>query len=624
MAGYLGTKAVFLSTTAASVTGNITVGGTVDGRDIAADGTKLDTIETGAEVNPTASEIKTAYESNANTNAFTDAEQTKLAGIEAGADVTDTANVTAAGALMDSEVTNLAAVKSFDPADYATAAQGALADSALQSSDIGVSVQGYSAVLAGTTASFTTADETKLDGIEAGADVTDTANVTAAGALMDSEVTNLAAVKTFNPADYATAAQGSLADSATQPGDNISTLTNDAGYTTNVGTITGVTAGSGLTGGGTSGGVTVSHADTSAQGSVNNSGATVIQDVTVDTYGHVTGLGSTTLTAATIGAAAYDADSSSTGYFDLPSGTTAQRPASPDVGNIRYNTTQSAYEVYTGTEWYVVDISPPPFSVDFLVVAGGGGGGSYYNGSGGGAGGYRTSAGTSGGGASAESPFLATPSVSYTVVVGAGGAKSSNGGNAASGGNSQFATITSLGGGRGSPEQQSPASGGSGGGGSYTNTRGTGTSGQGYNGGQGGQSPFWGGGGGGAGEAGDTDGQAHGGDGVASSITGSSVTRGGGGGGSHYSNGNGGPGGDGGGGNGSYGNGGDASANTGGGGGGGERGGSTGGNGGSGIVILRYPSSYTISLNGVSGSTSTVGANKVTTITSGSGSVSWT
>ena len=71
---------------------------------------------------------------------------------------------------------------------------------------------------------------TKVGGIEAGADVTDTANVTAAGALMDSEVTNLAAVKAFDPTDYATAAQGTLADSATQPGDNVSTLTNDAAY----------------------------------------------------------------------------------------------------------------------------------------------------------------------------------------------------------------------------------------------------------------------------------------------------------------------------------------------------------------------------------------------------------
>lgn len=109
-------------------------------------------------------------------------------------------------------------------AGLATAAQGALADSALQSSDIGASVQAHSAVLDATTASFTTADETKLDGIEAGADVTDTANVTAAGALMDSEVTNLAQVKAFNSADYATAAQGTTADSAVQPGDDADTL----------------------------------------------------------------------------------------------------------------------------------------------------------------------------------------------------------------------------------------------------------------------------------------------------------------------------------------------------------------------------------------------------------------
>lgn len=75
--------------------GNIAVTGTVDGRDLATDGTKLD-------------------------------------GIEASADVTDATNVTAAGALMDSEVTNLAQVKAFDSSDYATAAQGTKADSALQ------------------------------------------------------------------------------------------------------------------------------------------------------------------------------------------------------------------------------------------------------------------------------------------------------------------------------------------------------------------------------------------------------------------------------------------------------------------------------------------------------------
>ena len=83
-----------------------------------ADHTKLDGIEASATADQSAAEIKTAYESNADTNAFTDADHTKLDGIEASADVTDATNVTAAGALMDSEVTNLAQVKAFDSADY--------------------------------------------------------------------------------------------------------------------------------------------------------------------------------------------------------------------------------------------------------------------------------------------------------------------------------------------------------------------------------------------------------------------------------------------------------------------------------------------------------------------------
>ncbi len=96
---------------ALTVNGNITLTGNVDGRDVATDGSKLDGIETGATADQTDAEIKTAYENNANTNEFSDAEQTKLAGIEALADVTDEANVTAA--LPVSDATSL--VK--DPAD---------------------------------------------------------------------------------------------------------------------------------------------------------------------------------------------------------------------------------------------------------------------------------------------------------------------------------------------------------------------------------------------------------------------------------------------------------------------------------------------------------------------------
>jgi hypothetical protein len=71
-----------------------------------------------------------------------------------------------------------------------------------------------------------------------------------------------------------------------------------------------VTAGAGLTGGGQVGtanqsgasSVTISHADTSAQVSVDNTGSTVIQDITLDTYGHITGLASKTLGYADVGA----------------------------------------------------------------------------------------------------------------------------------------------------------------------------------------------------------------------------------------------------------------------------------------------------------------------------------
>lgn len=117
------------ATGALTVTGNIAVSGTVDGRDVAADGSKLDGIDVGAKDDQTAAEIrvlveaatdsnvftdadhsklnniepnatadqtnaeiKTAYEANADTNEFSDAEQSKLANIETGATADQTAS----------------------------------------------------------------------------------------------------------------------------------------------------------------------------------------------------------------------------------------------------------------------------------------------------------------------------------------------------------------------------------------------------------------------------------------------------------------------------------------------------------------------------------------------------
>tara|TARA_R100000995_G_scaffold1779_2_gene1223 strand:- start:480 stop:1718 length:1239 start_codon:yes stop_codon:yes gene_type:complete len=76
---------------------------------------------------------------------------------------------------------------------------------------------------------FVNGNKTKLDNIADNADVTNTSTVTAAGALMDSEVTNLAQVKAFASSDYATAAQGVKADSALQSvaGDSNPTLAAD-------------------------------------------------------------------------------------------------------------------------------------------------------------------------------------------------------------------------------------------------------------------------------------------------------------------------------------------------------------------------------------------------------------
>jgi len=285
-----------------------------------------------------------------------------------------------------------------------------------------------------------------------------------------------------------------------------------------------------------------------------------------------------------------------------------------------------------------------PLTVDYLVVAGGGGGGGDVGG-GGGAGGLLASS------------FAPTLSTNYSANIGAGGAGSTSTGKGTSGSNSQFASLTTStgGGGGGGGGATSGLGGGSGGGGA----RGGGAGGartaspiQGQNGGTQSGTSLAGAGGGGATVAGFVNGNQLGGNGgngsnsysdwgsvvnLGQNISGTYWFAGGGGGGSYpsatLSNGGNGGGGRGGGGDGSNPPvtvAASALSNTGGGGGGGRgdagSGSTNGGSGGSGVVILRYPSSYTITVGaGLTASTSNIvsGIYKYTALTAGSGNVSW-
>jgi hypothetical protein len=283
--------------------------------------------------------------------------------------------------------------------------------------------------------------------------------------------------------------------------------------------------------------------------------------------------------------------------------------------------------VNEGTSPSLTD-SPPPYSVDFLVIAGGGGGGK-WTGGGGGAGGYRNSYSTesSGGGGSTESDIGLSLGRVYTITVGAGGAGGTGTpGNIGTVGNNSsisgtgLTTITSIGGGAGEGAYGStPTSGGSGGGNTSVDASGaSGTANQGYAGGSGkGAGDYNGGGGGGSGGVGGNAGSAggNGGNGLASSITASSVTRaGGGGGGANGSTA--GSGGSGGGGAGTANNttatAGTVNTGSGGGGGGWVSGnGGNGGSGGKGVVVLRMPTTNYSGTTTGSPTVTTSGANTI-------------
>jgi len=354
----------------------------------------------------------------------------------------------------------------------------------------------------------------------------------------------------------------------------------------------------GFVGGGSSGG-------TSLPSFTGNTGKFLTNDGVYSSWGNVT------VTAAAVS----DQLNTSTGYFSLPAGNTAQRPGTTIVGMTRWNTTANVAEMWTGGTWYAFVTSN--YSIDYLIVGGGGGGGSSSSSNGGGGGGGA-------GGFSTFTGYSVPSGTTIIITVGAGGPAGATGSAAAgtNGSNSTFAAITAIGGGGGGNGAGSGAGlvGGSGGGGGWSSGAGAAASSsgaQGFAGGNAGQPN--GGGGGGAGGVGLNNGALGGGIGANSSISGTSITYAGGG-----SGGGGGAASLGGGGsfNGSVGL--PGTVNTGGGGAGGYSAGAAGA-GGSGIVILRYLANYNAASATTGSPTVTItnGYRIYTWSTTGSGSITF-
>ncbi len=239
-------------------------------------------------------------------------------------------------------------------------------------------------------------------------------------------------------------------------------------------------------------------------------------------------------------------------------------------------TTVGDYKVHTFTTGGTFSVSNAGSNpeVEYLIVAGGGGGGRE---------GSATGAAGGGGAGGMRSGIATITATNYTITIGAGGTGQTSVAASTSGGNSSAFSVTATGGGRGRNADNDGANGGSGGGAarssSGTSFGGTGTVGQGNNGGNAkttaiGQNAAAGGGGAGGAAADALGGFGNpnatvGGLGSISTISGSPVT---------YATG--------GDGRASSGGGGSGAANTGDGGDGGVT--VNGGAGGSGIVIIRY------------------------------------
>ena len=163
-ARFTSTDLKLINGTGLEVAGNISCDGTIDGRDVASDGTKLDGIESGATADQTAAEIRTLVGNASDSNVFTDALLSKLNGIAASAtNVTNNNQLTNGAGYITATLTN-------------EQVQDIVGGMLSGNTESGITVTYQDgdgtidfAVASQTDNNFTNADHSKLDGIEAGA-----------------------------------------------------------------------------------------------------------------------------------------------------------------------------------------------------------------------------------------------------------------------------------------------------------------------------------------------------------------------------------------------------------------------------------------------------------------------
>jgi hypothetical protein len=268
---YDNSKKIETTSSGISVSGNVAVTGTVDGRDVASDGNKLDGIES---------------------NAKNDQTITAGSGLSGGG----TGNVTLSHSDTSSQVSSNNSGRTYiqditlDTYGHVTGL--ATATETVTNTDTNTNQLTTFVMEDGDGTEVTISHGKEMKFVE-GQDIDVNWTDTSTGSDGDPYDLTISHKDTSTlSGTYGSTSDGTKIDQITVDGrGHVTAITTGA-----TGDIQGVTAGSGLSGGGTSGTVTVSHSDTSSQASVNNSGRTYIQDITLDTYGHITGISSATET----------------------------------------------------------------------------------------------------------------------------------------------------------------------------------------------------------------------------------------------------------------------------------------------------------------------------------------